>query len=54
MEPPSTHWRIVGMDDWPNRLNISLVCDTTAPSVIEAIEKAAESNGIELVRVENA
>ena len=34
------------------RLNVQLVADTDAPDVIHAIERAAETAGIELERVD--
>lgn len=52
-ERPRTVWRIVGVD--PTRrqgLNVSLSVDTTAPAVVDAIERAAAANGITLERAD--
>ena len=50
MNEPQTVWRIVALEGW-GRLDVRLVVDTTAQSVVSAIERAAERNGIELKRV---
>jgi hypothetical protein len=49
-----TAWRLVRVPDFPNRLDIQLVVDTTAPAVVEAIEEAAKRNGIVLERMAGA
>jgi hypothetical protein len=47
-----TAWRVVGVPDFPNRLDVMLVVDTTAPAVIDALEAAAAGAGVRLERVE--
>jgi len=51
---PSTSWRIVAIDN-PSpglrSLRIDLTVGTTAEAVVEAIEEAAERNGIVLQRI---
>lgn len=54
---PVTRWRIVRIPEWPKGSSpwspgVLLIVDTTAPAVLEAIERAAERYGIELERVE--
>jgi hypothetical protein len=46
-----TRWLLRRVPDWPNDVAVELVVDTTAPTVVEAIEQAAASNGIELQRM---
>lgn len=48
-----TRWRLVGVPDLPQRLNIELVVDTTAPVVLNAIEKAAWRNNVVLERLDD-
>lgn len=53
MTGPETRWRITAVSGnaWRNDdLDIDLVVATTAPVVVNAIENAAERNGIELER----
>lgn len=45
-----TIWRLEAVPELPQRLDIKLVVDTTAPAVVEAIEEAAAQNGVLLVR----
>jgi hypothetical protein len=47
----STRWLILHVPDWPSRLSVELSVDTVSKSVVEAIEQAAERNGIELRRL---
>jgi hypothetical protein len=50
---PHTIWRIRALDlISPARLNVRLAVDTTAPLVVEAIERAADDAGILLERIE--
>jgi hypothetical protein len=51
--PPLTAWRIVGLPNRPG-LDVRLSVETTAPAVVEAIEKAAAASGVELERVESS
>jgi hypothetical protein len=46
-----TRWRIVGLPDWPNRVDVVLTVDTTAPVVVDAVERAADCAGVELWRL---
>ena len=46
-----TTWRLTQIPTLPQRLQITLVVDTTAPAVIEAVEKAAARHGIWLERI---
>jgi pyrrolidone-carboxylate peptidase len=48
-----TVWRLVRVPEWPNRINVEMVVDTTADAVVAAIEEAAARNGIALERVAN-
>ncbi len=52
-ESPSTRWRIVGVDEPTRRrgLDVPLVVATDAPAVIDAIEEAADKQGVWLERV---
>lgn len=47
-----TVWRLVGYPEWPGKLDVELTVDTAAPEVVEAVERAAAANGLELVRVQ--
>jgi hypothetical protein len=47
-----TTWKIKGLPNWPNRIDVQLSVDTTAQPVIDAIELAAKLNGIVLERRE--
>lgn len=47
-----TTWKIVSLPDRVNEVAIFLQVDTTAPSVIAAIEDAAERAKIEIHRIE--
>lgn len=47
-----TVWRLVAIAYPPTGgLDVQLVIDTTAPAVVEAIERAAADAGVELERV---
>ena len=48
----ATRWRIAGVPQLPQSLNVYLTVDTTAPAVISAVEQAAYMYGIALVREE--
>lgn len=52
-ESPRTRWRIVGVDEPTRRrgLDVELAVDTDAPVVIDAIEEAADRQGVWLKRV---
>ena len=52
-EPPVTRWLILGVPGDPVGLGVVLVADTVAPLVVEAIERAARENGVELRRLED-
>jgi hypothetical protein len=45
-----TVWRIEAIPE-RSGLNVLVLADTTADAVVEAIEQAAEQNGIKLVRL---
>lgn len=47
-----TVWRLVGVSNWPNRLDVKVVVETTATVVVDAIEEAAAGAGVQLVRVD--
>jgi hypothetical protein len=49
-----TRWRIRAVPDLPQRLDVELIVDTEAPAVIQAIEEAAATNGVQLERLEPA
>jgi hypothetical protein len=44
-----TAWRIAGCGDWYG-LDVWLTVDTTAPAVVDAIERAAGGVGVKLER----
>ena len=50
----TTAWVIRSVSGWPKRLAFTLTVDTEAPAIVEAIEEAADRNGIVLERVEFA
>jgi hypothetical protein len=53
MNNDTTRWRLTGIEGFSAGLELTLVVDTTAQTVLEAIEAAATSNGIELERIED-
>ena len=42
-------WKLKAIDGFSHRLDITLSVDTNAVAVLEAIERAAEDQGIQLV-----
>jgi len=54
---PRTTWKLVALNyPSPPRsgLNVTISVDTDADAIIDAIEVAAEANGLELERVDDA
>ena len=49
MKVPRTRWRLAGVAG-NGDLDVEVIVDTTAPVVVEAIERAAAAHGIELHR----
>jgi hypothetical protein len=46
-----TLWHLRWYPGAPNRIDVIVSVDTTAPEVIKAIEQAADKTGIELERI---
>jgi hypothetical protein len=46
-----TVWRLHAIAGWGGGLDVTVAVDTTAPAVVDAIERAARDNGIALERV---
>ena len=51
MSNDSTRWSLSAIEGFSSSLDLTLVVDTRAPTVVEAIEEAAEAHGIVLVRI---
>jgi hypothetical protein len=47
-----TRWRLRAIDGWPGPFDVMVTVDTDDAAVTDAIELAAEQNGIYLVRLD--